>query len=160
MGCWLKKHLWSNFMNQFLQCHIWPDWWPMSIYSQLMCMLECIVITFSCIFSSVNQRAYSTCDRVSSNQSELLRITDRWADNSISFSWASKFLLLSTLGPLGGIFSWSGWAPFSRLTFGAYLMHPILQQLDYKNRFHRMHMEHFLMVILYILWLFKKIWCR
>jgi len=38
-------------------------------------------------------------------------------------------------GPIGDVLSWPGWAPLSKLTYAAYLIHPLVQYLDWRNRF-------------------------
>ncbi|XP_067946999.1 nose resistant to fluoxetine protein 6-like [Watersipora subatra] len=37
-------------------------------------------------------------------------------------------------GFIGDALSWGGWAPLSRLTYAAYLIHPFILDLNYKNR--------------------------
>lgn len=54
--------------------------------------------------------------------------------------------LVRYTGPLGAFLSWSGWAPLSKLTYAAYLIHPFVLDLNWKNRFNLLYFEHFTLV--------------
>ena len=49
-------------------------------------------------------------------------------------------------GPIGEVLNWSGWAPLSRLTYAAYLIHPIVMEVYFKNMFQLIYFEHFTLV--------------
>lgn len=57
-------------------------------------------------------------------------------------------LLIS--GPIGDVLSWPGWAPLSKLTYAAYLIHPLVQYLDWRNRFTLIYYDDLSMVRLII----------
>ncbi|XP_067945682.1 nose resistant to fluoxetine protein 6-like [Watersipora subatra] len=45
-------------------------------------------------------------------------------------------------GFIGDALSWGGWAPLSKLTYAAYLLHPFMLDLNYKNRRNLIYVGH------------------
>lgn len=58
----------------------------------------------------------------------------------------SMIVCVCIKGPIGDILSWSGWAPLSKLTYAAYLIHPYILYADWMNRFTPQYAEHFMLV--------------
>lgn len=49
-------------------------------------------------------------------------------------------------GMVGDLLNWRGWAPLSRLTFAAYLIHPAIWQALVLNRFDLIYLDKWALV--------------
>uniref|UniRef100_A0A0N5AGU8 NRF domain-containing protein n=1 Tax=Syphacia muris TaxID=451379 RepID=A0A0N5AGU8_9BILA len=58
---------------------------------------------------------------------------------SLSLAWITYACASGYGGPVNTILSWKGWIPLSRITFSAYLIHPILIQIYHFSRPHPFH---------------------
>lgn len=53
---------------------------------------------------------------------------------SSKYTWNSHFDLVPLSGPVNKLLSWPVLVPFSRLTYMAYLVHPIIMEWYYQSR--------------------------
>jgi len=67
-----------------------------------------------------------------------------WA---ICLGWIVFACNTNSKGPIGEVLNWSGWAPLSKLTYAAYLIHPIVMEVYYKNMFQLVYLEHFNLMV-------------